>query len=107
MLEHWDRLRWAPETSAGYEVIRKLEESLRIALPYIESPVGHYEQKTPRKASAADVWHIPALAIARIIIEVMIQAGHRDPGITGHSVVARVVCGSAWGLRHDRRRGHT
>jgi hypothetical protein len=89
MLRHWDGLRWATETSGGYEAIKTLGNALAIALPYIEWPFGDYEGQTGRKRPKA--WHIPSVLIAHVILKVMVEAGRNEPGITRNSVVVRVV----------------
>jgi hypothetical protein len=89
MLSHWDGLRWAPETNAGYEAIKTLRNALSVAMPYIEWPFGQYERQTGRKQPKA--WHIPAILVAQVIVKAMIKAGHDEPGITRNSVVVRVV----------------
>ena len=89
MLRHWDGLRWAPETRGGYRAIKTLKSALRIALPNIEWPFGKYERQTGRKRPK--VWHLSAVMIANVIVKVMIEAGHDDPGITRKSIVVRVV----------------
>jgi hypothetical protein len=89
MLLHWEGLLWAPETRGGYDAIKKLGEALSTAMPYIEWPFGHYERQTRPKRPKA--WHTMALVVARLVIGVMVEAGHDDPGISRNSVVARVV----------------
>lgn len=89
MTAHWERLKWAPETRAGSEVLKTLTDALSAAMPYIEWPLGYFERRTGRKKPKA--WHTPTLIIARIIINAMIEAGHEQPGISRNSVVVRIV----------------
>ncbi len=89
MLSHWDGQRWAPDTRAGYDAIKSLGDALSTAMPHIEWPFGHYERQIRPKGSKA--WHTVALLVARLVIWVMVEAGHADPGITRNSVVVRVV----------------
>jgi hypothetical protein len=78
-----------PKPRGGYDAIEKLGEALSTAMPYIEWPLGHYERQTRPKRPKA--WHTMALIVARLVIGVMVEAGHNDPGISRNSVVARVV----------------
>jgi hypothetical protein len=66
-LQHWDSLRWAPETAGGSEAMKLLSESLEEALPYIEWPYGRYERK--KKLSKPPEWHVAAVIIANKIVE--------------------------------------
>jgi hypothetical protein len=66
-LQHWDSLRWAPETARGSEVMKRLSDSLEEALPYIEWPFGKYKRK--KKLSKPPEWHRAAVIIANIIVE--------------------------------------
>lgn len=89
MRRHWNGLRWAPETRGGYNAIEALEETLKVALPYIEWPFGEYERATGRKTPKE--WHIPSIILAGMIIRTMVEAGNRSPAISRNSVVARVA----------------
>ena len=89
MLSHWEGQRWAPETRGGYDAIKSLGDALSTAIPYIEWPFGHYKRQTRPKRPKA--WHTMALVVAGLVIRVMVEAGHDDPGITRNSVVVRVV----------------
>jgi hypothetical protein len=89
MLSHWEGLRWAPETREGYEVIKGLGEALSAAMPYVEWPFGRYERQTRRKQMKD--WHGPSVLFANRIIDVLVRAGHNNPGITHNSVLVRVV----------------
>jgi len=89
MLSHWDGQRWAPETRGGYDAIKSLGNALSTAMPYIEWPFGYYKRQTRPKRPKA--WHTMALVVAWLVIRVMVQAGHDNPGITRNSVVVRVV----------------
>jgi hypothetical protein len=89
MLRHWNGLLWAPETRGGHPAIKALQDTLTVALPYIEWPFGKYERQTGRKQPKA--WHLPAVMVARVVVKAMIEAGHDEPGITRNSVVVRIV----------------
>ncbi len=89
MLSHWEGQRWAPQTRNGFEVIKALGDALFSAIPYIEWPFGYYERQGRSKRPKP--WHIMALVIAKLVINVMIEAGHNDPGITRNSIVVRIV----------------
>jgi hypothetical protein len=89
MLSHWEGQRWAPQTRGGFDAIKTLGDALFYAIPYIEWPLGYYEQKTGSKRPKP--WHSMALVIARLVIKVIVEAGHSEPGITRNSVVVRIV----------------
>lgn len=89
MLRHWNGLLWAPETRGGHPAIKALQDSLTVALPYIEWPFGEYVRQTGRKKPKP--WHLPALMVARVVVKAMIEAGHDEPSITRNSVVVRIV----------------
>lgn len=98
MLRHWNGLKWAPETRGGHPAIKALQDTLTVALPYIEWPFGKYERQTGRKKSK--IWHLPAVMVANVVIKAMIEAGHDEPGITRNSVVVRVVRQSLIRMRY-------
>jgi hypothetical protein len=89
MLAFQEGLQWAPETRDGLGAIKRLQEALIVALPYIEWPFGYHKgakgYKPPKQ------WHIYAHSVAQLIIHEMVVAGHAKPGITRNSVVVRVV----------------
>jgi len=66
-----------------------LGEALSTGMPYIEWPFGYYERQSHPKRPKT--WHMMALLVAQLVIRVMVEIGHEDPGITRNSVVARVV----------------
>jgi hypothetical protein len=74
MLSHWERLRWASETRAGYEVIKVFGDALSNAMPYIEWPFGRYERRTSRKKLKD--WHMPAVIFANLIIDAFIPVNY-------------------------------
>jgi hypothetical protein len=84
MLRHWNGLLWAPETRGGHPAIKALQDTLTVALPYIEWPFGEYERQTGRKKPKT--WHLPSIMVARVVVKAMIDAGHDDPGITRNSL---------------------
>jgi hypothetical protein len=89
MLIFQEGLRWAPETRDGHGAIKRLQEALLVALPYIEWPFGYYKRATGYKPQK--LWHMYAFLVAQLIIHEMVVAGHAQPGITRNSVVVRVV----------------
>lgn|GEM_PF-3069521 len=89
MLSHWEGQRWAPQSRDGYDVIKALGNALFLAMPYIEWPLGYYEHRTRSKRPKP--WHTMALVIARLVINVIVKAGHNEPGITRNSIVVRIV----------------
>ena len=89
MLRHWTGLLWAPETRGGYAAIKALEGALVVARPYIDWPFGRYERQSGRKQPKK--WHLPAILIAKAIVQTMIEAGQHEPSIVGNSIVARVT----------------
>jgi len=89
MIEFWKGLQWAPETRAGYQLMRNLEHSLEAAAPLIKHPFGPPGPKT-RQPRGKD-WHSSAVMIANIVLRALLDAGQLNPSITRNSVTARVV----------------
>jgi hypothetical protein len=89
MLVHWESLRSAPETRAGFEAISALRDALSLAQPFIEWPFGKYERQVGQKS--LKIWHIPAVLIARIVAGALIESGHLTVAFTHNSTVVRVV----------------
>ena len=89
MLAFQHGLHWAPETREGLGAIKRLEDALLVALPYIEWPFGHYKRTTGYKSPKQ--WHTYAFLVARLTIDEMVAAGYAEPGIARNSVVVRVV----------------
>jgi hypothetical protein len=89
MLSHWEGQRWASQSRGGFDVIKALGNALFFAMPYIEWPFGYYERQARLKRPKP--WHTMALVIARLVIKVMTEAGHNEPGITRNSIVVRIV----------------
>src|SRR5262245_29891011 len=44
LLQHWESLRWDPQTSGGYDAIKAVEQALLTAQHWIEFPFGEYEK---------------------------------------------------------------
>lgn len=75
MIEHWEGLRWAPETRGGHEAMLVLATALEAALPYIEFPFGEYERHAQQQRARPKPWHVPAVAIAHRATKTMTSAG--------------------------------
>jgi hypothetical protein len=90
MLSLWESHRpQTTETRRAYQAIEALGEALPPAMPYIQWPFGKYERKARPKQ--AKPWHMPAIAIARMLIDATVAAGNDCPGITRNSVVVAAV----------------
>jgi hypothetical protein len=88
MLWHWER---RSETRDGYAAIEALRDELVRALPYIEWPFGKYERRPYRSRPRLSVWHMPALVIANIVSEALVQSGARSPKFSRDSAATWVV----------------
>jgi hypothetical protein len=92
MLLHWEKLRWAPETRVGYEVIKELSDALSRALPYIEFPFGEYERLSPQKRPKKHKnWHMAAISVAHKVVKAITPYWSKRPSIHRNSIVIKVV----------------
>jgi hypothetical protein len=89
MLAHLDQQRRFPETLKRYAAIKALEEAITAALPEIENPFGPYTPRAGRKQPKD--WHMPAILIARMLIEIVIKAEKAKPATSRNSVLVKVV----------------
>jgi hypothetical protein len=90
MILHWqDSPEWSPETRPAYEAIKALDETLSVAMPYIEWPLGRYERQTGQKRPKE--WHLYSILIASFVLQALIGAGDANPGISHNSLVVKII----------------